>query len=321
MGRIEKELGEFVKELEDEELKLELGAQLMVCAYYHQELFDFMNMGRENHVYWTEMKNKGATSVQLNAAPLDIGAMLREILFRKDFPVILTSATLSVCGKLDYYSGRVGYEGGEGAVLDSPFDFMKQAKLFIPRMPNPDADEFFGALCENIELFVAKTHGKAFVLFTSYDLLKRCATATRPFFEEKGITLLVQGEGKSTSSMLSEFKSDIDSVIFGTNSFWMGVDVPGEALSSVIITKLPFSVPDHPLIQARAEKIESQGGSSFRDYSLPEAVLRFRQGIGRLIRTRTDKGIIVILDGRVRTKSYGRYFIDSIPKCPIENGV
>ncbi len=148
--------------------------------------------------------------------------------------------------------------------------------------------------------------------------MKETGDKMKEFFNEKDIKVLIQGEGMSRKNLLDSFKKDVDSVLFGLESFWLGVDVPGEALSNLVITRLPFQVPDHPLIQARLEMIDAKGGNSFMDYSLPEAILKFRQGIGRLIRSSDDKGIIVILDSRIISKQYGKYFLSSIEECEIE---
>ena len=226
--------------------------------------------------------------------------------------------TLAVGKNLNFYVNRTGFSG-RTLVLGTPFDYPKQVKVYVSKsIPDQRDIHYHDILSENVIKYIKKTNGKAFVLFTSYSSMMKVKERTQHYFISNGITLLVQGEDLSRSNMVKVFKEDIDSVIYGTTSFWMGVDVPGKALSNVIITKLPFSVPTEPIIEARLDKIKESGGNSFMEYSLPEAVLKFKQGIGRLIRSKEDNGILVILDNRVVTKRYGQAFLNSIPPCPVE---
>jgi ATP-dependent DNA helicase DinG len=318
LATLKKQLEQYIKLQEDKDFRTEMETLYSQCDAYMDGIFKFINMTLEKHVYWIERGNTSEHStISLHAAPLNISVLLYQCLFSKDFPVIVTSATLSVGQTLDYYRSRVGYGNGSELILDSPFS-PDQVKLYIPKaMPDPRDDGYFASVLEQIKIFVEMSNGKAFVLFTNHAMLKSCAEHLEDFFDDLGITLLVQGREMSRSAMLETFKQDIDSVIFGTSSFWTGVDVPGEALSNVIVTKLPFPVPSHPLIEARNERITELGGNPFMHYSLPEAVLKLRQGVGRLIRSKSDTGIIVILDKRIISKRYGSFILDSLPRYQV----
>ena len=321
--RLREAVSELVKLSDDKDI----GQELIECnrrlGELKVEVAEFLSQQADDHVYWVERGGKTQRNLSLNAAPVDVAEFLRLRLFESDTSVVMTSATLATNSKsqsgLNYFSKRVGCESATMLQVGTPFDYERQMKLFaVKKMPDPREAGYADALVHWVEHFVRQTNGKAFVLFTSYKLMQEVADRMRPFFKELKLELFVQGTGTPRSTMLEKFKDDTDSVLFGTDSFWQGVDVPGAALSNVIITRLPFAVPDHPLIEARLEVIEARGGNSFGEFSLPEAILKFRQGVGRLIRTKTDTGIVVVLDNRILTKQYGQAFLDALPKCPVE---
>ncbi len=311
---------EVVKKTEDEFLKAELAELARRIRDAREGIGIFLQQSASEYVYWIERTGKAQQNLTLNAAPVDVAPVLRRMLFRDGCSSIMTSATLAV-GRPDlmYFRRRIGADEADALQLGSPFDFQKQMKLFVvKKMPDPRAEGYNAALADWIAHFVEDTNGRAFVLFTSYRTMQALADEMEDFFDDKKLNLLVQGQGMPRTRLLEAFKTTPRSVLFGTDSFWMGVDVPGDALSNVIITRLPFAVPDHPLIEAKLEFIQAHGGDAFTEYSLPEAILKFRQGVGRLIRTKSDTGIVVILDNRVVTKTYGRAFLKALPECPVK---
>ncbi len=313
-------VADVVKRADDEILKAELQEFGRRIRDARDGIAVFLEQSKPEHVYWVERTGKTERFLALNAAPIDPAPVLRRMLFRDNCCCVMTSATLSV-GRPDllYFRTRIGATDAEPLQLGSPFDFQRQMKIFVvKKMPDPRDTAYHKELEHWIAHFVQKTDGRAFVLFTSYRDLQHVAGAMERFFVANDMKLFVQGGGAPRSKLLEQFKSTPRSVLFGTDSFWGGVDVPGEALSNVIITRLPFAVPDHPLIEAKLELIEERGGDPFTEYSLPEAVLKLRQGVGRLIRTKTDQGLVVILDNRIMTRPYGRAFMQALPKCPVE---
>ena len=274
-------------------------------------------------VYWLESQSRrdGSSRIRLSAAPVDVAPALEKHLFQSVPRVILASATLTTGQRegFAFFQQRIGLRHAETLQVGSPFDYDRQMKLILVRgLPDPgrQREAFEQACLRLLPHYLEQTHGRAFCLFTSYAFLRKATRYLEPWAQKHEIGLFPQGAGTPRHQLLEQFKKHPAAVLLGTASFWQGVDVPGEALQNVIIPKLPFSVPDHPLIQARLEAIRERGGNPFMEYSVPEAVIRLKQGFGRLIRSTEDRGMVVILDPRILSKPYGRVFLEALPECP-----
>lgn len=265
----------------------------------------------EKFVYWGERRARG---VFLQATPIDVGGMLNDRLFSTTESVVLTSATLASAGSFEFIKSRLGIGEADEVVAESNFDYQRQALLYFPpRMPDPKSPEFTTAAAAEIASLLRASRGRAFVLCTSYAQMQALRNLVGPVVD---FPILMQGEG-SRSGILDRFRETPGAVLFATASFWQGVDVRGEALSCVIIDKLPFAVPSDPVVAARQLLIDRHGGSSFNQYSVPSAIIALKQGIGRLIRSASDRGVISILDPRIMTRNYGRAFLESLHPCPV----
>jgi ATP-dependent DNA helicase DinG len=270
-----------------------------------------MESDTAENVYWYECRTRGVFAW---ASPIDVSALLGDRLFSKVDSAILTSATLSTGGNFGFVKKRLGLERASELILGSHFDFSRQAILYIPRdIPEPREQGWVQAACRELEIILEASSGRAFLLFTSYAQMEQVHRALQgrlpyPMFQ--------QGD-MSKAGLLETFRKTPGAVLFATSSFWQGVDVQGEQLSCVVIDKLPFSVPSDPITAARIRNINDSGGNAFYDYQIPEAVIQLKQGFGRLIRSKSDRGILVLLDKRVLTKSYGRTFLGSLPPAPV----
>ena len=309
-------LNSLLDKEKDEEMKLELSSCLSRCLEIKDNLRKIIEQTEKDYVYWAESSSKRKIArYALHAAPIDIALQLKRRVFDKIKVVVLTSATLATNRNFTFIRERIGLKEGRELFLDSPFDYSSQALLYLPSgIPDPwrEASYYSSRAVREIKSILKIVKGYTFILFTSFQMLNQIYEEIKE--EENNLKILRQGD-MPRYRLLEEFKKGEGSILLGTNTFWQGVDVPGEALQCVIITKLPFAVPNEPIIEAKIEFLKAQGKNPFLHYQLPQAVILLKQGFGRLIRSKKDRGIVAILDPRLKTRHYGKMFLDSLPRC------
>ncbi|MCX7920181.1 MAG: ATP-dependent DNA helicase [bacterium] len=314
---LSKLLHQVAKQTDNIDDRIELEAYANRCLEIPQSAESFLAMeDADNIVYWVEIEGKRKRmNVTCRSAPIHLGPELNKLIWQKVSPIVFTSATLATDRTFTYFKDRLGLKSAQELLLDSPFDYANNVLLYTNRNgidPGLDPEKYVQESVEKIKEILLATNGKAFVLFTSYKMLDSAFELLAPQLQQ--FNIMRQGDAPR-ERLLKEFKKDINSVLFGTTTFWQGVDVPGEALQCVIITKLPFDVPDEPIIEARIQRLREEGQNPFYAFQVPQAIIMFKQGFGRLIRNKTDIGVVAILDPRLHTKSYGKLFLNSLPKC------
>lgn len=318
LGALSRLLAQLADKLEEGRERDELLEHRQRIKGIEAGLNEWLTLADEGHVYWSERGGKRAVIVTLRSAPLDVAPDLRRRLFGCGTSVVCTSATLAVGGIIEPFAARIGAESARTAIARSPFDFERNMRVYVATdvpLPSPqEARLALDVLTDYIRFCTLRVSGGTLVLFTSYGDMRTIAGQLAPEFQAAGRPFLMQGEEMSRTELTKAMRAHGNAILFGTDSFWTGVDVPGDALAQVIITRLPFDPPTAPVTEARADHVRAQGGNPFNDLTLPDALMTFRQGVGRLIRTATDRGVVTILDSRVVSKTYGRLFIDSLPQ-------
>jgi ATP-dependent DNA helicase DinG len=313
-----KAVGTLADRLDEGHDRDELLEQRARLTGHRTGLRQFLGLSAEDHVHWLERSGRRGQIVTLRTAPIDVAPYLREHLLQRQTAVVFTSATLAMGGQIEPFQQRIGAEEARAVVVASPFDYERNMRVYVAAdmpLPSPtDARLALDALTDYLEFCTLRVRGGSLVLFTSHHDMRQCAEALEPVYARHRRPFCLQGADGSRTELTRRMRAAGNAILFGTDSFWSGVDVPGAALSQVIITRLPFEVPTHPVAEARAEWIRERGGQPFNELTLPEALVKFRQGVGRLIRTQTDRGLVTILDSRVLAKTYGRLFLDCLPQ-------
>jgi DNA polymerase-3 subunit epsilon/ATP-dependent DNA helicase DinG len=302
--------------LDAEELQAQIPGAARRLGEARDQLHRMITEPSDDFIYWLE-SNPGRDHLSLHAAPLHVGPLVEEHLFHKKESVVLTSATLRTNSTFDFLRERLNAWEADELAVGSPFDYENSTLVYlINDIPEPRHRGYQRAVEQGMAALFRATEGRALALFTSYSQLRATLRAIRAPLAQAGITVQAQGQGTSRAQLLENFRTGEQRVLLGTRSFWEGVDVPGEPLSCLAIAKLPFSVPSDPIFAARSETFEQP----FFEYAVPETILRFLQGFGRLIRTRTDRGVVAVFDKRLLTKTYGPLFVDSLPNPTVRRG-
>jgi ATP-dependent DNA helicase DinG len=318
LAALERSVATIADTLEDGRERDELLEQRSRLRAIRAGIDEWLGLADKGHVYWAEKGGRRQTIITLRSAPVDVAPELERRLFGAGVSVVCTSATLALAGDMGPFAASVGAPRAKAEVAGSPFDFERNMRVFVAAdIPLPSLQDnraSIGALADYVGFCCSRVAGGSLVLFTSYRDMQAVAAVVGPLVASKGRPFMVQGGDLSRTELAERMRESGNSVLFGTDSFWTGVDVPGDALSQVIIARLPFSPPTHPIAEAKAELIRERGGDPFNELTLPEALIKFRQGVGRLIRTQSDRGLITVLDSRILAKSYGRLFIEGLPQ-------